>query len=259
MMPGRSTPTGGSGSSIKDFEVRMKAILFDLDGSLLPMDQDGFVGYYFKLVGEMMAGLGYDPKVSVKAVIAGTKAMSENDGSVTNEEAFWKVFQGLLGEGVKACEPDFDRFYRTEFEKTRAFASPTPMAKQIVLEVRAKGYRTALATNPIFPRVATMARLRWAGLSEDDFELISTYEDFRFSKPNPGYYGQVLDIMALIPEDCLMAGNDIGDDAVALDFGMDFFLITDCLINRGEKDISPFRKGSLQDFLYFVKNLPVVG
>ena len=259
MMPAGSTPTGGSGRSNNIQEVCMKAILFDLDGSLLPMDQDGFVGHYFKLLGEMMSALGYDPKASVKAVIAGTKAMSVNDGSKTNEEAFWEVFGGLLGEGVRACEPDFDRFYRTEFEKTRAFASPTPLAKEIISVVKAKGYRTALATNPIFPRVATLARLRWAGLSEQDFELISTYEGFRFSKPNPGYYGQVLDIMGLMPMDCLMAGNDIGDDAVALDMGMDFFLLTDCLINRDGRDITPFEKGTLQEFLHFAKNLPVVG
>ncbi len=236
----------------------MKAILFDLDGSLLPMDQDGFVGYYFKLLGEMMSGLGYDPKASVKAVIAGTKAMSVNDGSKTNEEAFWDVFGSLLGEGVRACEPDFDRFYRTEFEKTRAFASPTPLANEIIDEVRSKGYRAALATNPIFPRVATMARLRWAGLSEKDFELISTYESFRFSKPDPGYYLQVLEIMGLLPGDCLMVGNDIGDDAVAMDLGMDFFLLTDCLINRADRDISRLKKGALQEFLSFVKKLPVV-
>ena len=259
MMPAGSTPTSGSGSSIKDYEVRMKAILFDLDGSLLPMDQDGFVGYYFKLLGEMMAGLGYDPKASVKAVIAGTKAMAENDGSRTNEDVFWEVFGNLLGEGVRAYEPLFDRFYRTEFEKTKAFSSPSQLAGEILREARGKGYRTALATNPIFPRVATMARLRWAGLAEDEFELISTYEDFRFSKPNPGYYRQVMDNMSLLPEDCLMAGNDIGDDAVALDLGMDFFLITDCLINRGEKSIDSFKKGSLQDFSHFVKNLPIVG
>ena len=237
----------------------MRAILFDLDGSLLPMDQDGFVGCYFKLLGEMMAGLGYDPRASVKAVIAGTKAMAENDGSQTNEEAFWKVFAGLLGDGVRAYEPHFDLFYRTEFEKARAFSSPSPLAGKILREAKGKAYRTALATNPIFPRVATMARLRWAGLSEDDFELISTYEDFRFSKPNPDYYRQILDTMGLKPEDCLMAGNDIGDDAVALDLGMDFFLITDCLINKEERSIGPFRKGSLQDFLHFVKNLRVAG
>ncbi len=236
----------------------MKAILFDLDGSLLPMDQDGFVGFYFKLLGEMMAGLGFDPKASVRAVIAGTKAMAENDGSRTNEEAFWKVFEGILGQGVRAYEPHFDRFYRTEFEKAKAFTTPSPLAGEIIREARGKGYRTALATNPIFPRVATMARLRWAGLSEDDFELISTYEDFRFSKPNPDYYRQVLDTMGLEPEDCLMAGNDIEDDAVAMDLGMDFFLITDCLINKGKRDFNSFKKGSLQDFLRLVMNLTVI-
>ena len=37
--------------------------------------------------------------------------------------------------------------------------------------MKEKGLRTVLATNPIFPNVATVARTRWAGLSVDDFDL----------------------------------------------------------------------------------------
>ena len=56
-------------------------ILFDLDGTLLPMDQDAFTEYYFKLLAGKMAPLGYEPKQLIAAVWDGTKAMVKNDGT----------------------------------------------------------------------------------------------------------------------------------------------------------------------------------
>ena len=37
----------------------MKTILFDLDGTLLPMDQDAFVKYYMGLFAQKMAPHGF--------------------------------------------------------------------------------------------------------------------------------------------------------------------------------------------------------
>lgn len=39
----------------------MKAVLFDLDGTLLPMDQDQFTGAYFKGIAAHLVPCGYDP------------------------------------------------------------------------------------------------------------------------------------------------------------------------------------------------------
>mgnify|MGYP000081149430 CR=1 FL=1 len=46
----------------------MKTILFDLDGTLLPMDQDAFVKYYMGLLAQKMAPHGYEPEKLVEAV-----------------------------------------------------------------------------------------------------------------------------------------------------------------------------------------------
>lgn len=48
-----------------------------------------------------------------------------------------------------------------------------------------------LATNPIFPKVATESRIRWAGLQPEDFELYTTYEKTCHCKPNPAYYTDI--------------------------------------------------------------------
>ena len=72
--------------------MSIKTVLFDLDGTLLPMDQDRFVKTYFQLLAVKLAPHGYDPKQLVDAVWAGTAAMVKNNGHQSNEAAFWEKF-----------------------------------------------------------------------------------------------------------------------------------------------------------------------
>ena len=58
-------------------------ILFDLDGTLLPMDQDVFVAAYMKGLATTAAPYGYESDKFVKAVMTGTVAMIKNDGRKT--------------------------------------------------------------------------------------------------------------------------------------------------------------------------------
>ena len=109
------------------------------------------------------------------------------------------------------------------------------------------GYRLILATNPVFPKVATLKRMEWAGLSACDFELITTYESSHFSKPALGYFKEILDRSGLRADECLMVGNDTSDDISCADLGMDVFLVTDDLINEKGIDISKYANGKLTD------------
>lgn len=42
--------------------MTIKTILFDLDGTLLPMDQEVFIKYYFGALVKHMEPEGYEPK-----------------------------------------------------------------------------------------------------------------------------------------------------------------------------------------------------
>lgn len=233
--------------------MKRTTVLFDLDGTLLPMDQDAFTKGYFRLLAETMAPHGYDPKKLVEAVWAGTAAMVKNDGSRTNEAAFWETFAGLFGERSLADLPLFEAFYRQEFQKAKAFCGFHPQAAEAVKRAKALGFRTVLATNPIFPAVATESRVRWAGLQPEDFALITTYEDTRHCKPNPDYYRDILERLRLSPEECLMVGNDATEDLAAASAGLEVFLLTDCLINREEKDLTPYPHGGFEELLAYLE------
>ena len=221
----------------------LKAVLFDLDGTLLPMDQDVFTKGYFKLLARKVAPLGYEPEALIAAVWRGTGAMVQNDGSCTNEDAFWKDFSAFFGGRVLNDKPVFEDFYARDFQQAQGTCGFTPDAARVVRLIKDAGLRVALATNPLFPAVATQSRIRWAGLAPEDFELYTTYENIGFCKPNLNYYREILRRMDLAPEDCLMVGNDVGEDMVAERLGLHVFLLTDCMINKENADIDAWPHG----------------
>lgn len=230
----------------------MKTVLFDLDGTLLPMDQEEFIKAYFGGLATKLVPYGYEPNQLINAIWTGTKAMVANDGTMTNEERFWQAFQGLYEEDVRKDEPLFEDFYRNEFKFVSFVCGYTDQAARTIQWLKERGSRCVLATNPIFPAIATGSRMQWAGLKAADFDLVTTYENSRYCKPNPDYYREILQKIGEVPENCIMVGNDVTEDMVARELGMQVFLLTDCMINKENKDISQYPHGSfdaLMDYL----------
>lgn len=233
----------------------IKAILFDLDGTLLPMDQELFLKAYFGGLVKAMVPHGYDPDRVVKSIWDGTGAMIKNNGKQTNEEVFWDSFCAQFGPDARKDEPLFDAFYRTEFQKVKNVCGFEPQAAEAIRQIKDMGYRTILATNPLFPPIATQSRIRWAGLEPEDFEWVTTYDNSGFCKPNPDYYREILSKRGLKPEECAMVGNDVGEDMIAETLGMRVFLLTPCLINKTGTDISRYPNGGFLELLEFVRSL----
>ena len=233
----------------------MKTVLFDLDGTLLPMDQDEFLKAYFGGLAAHLAPHGFEPDKLVRSIWAGTAAMVNNDGSRTNEEAFWKCFEEIFGPDARKSEPVLDAYYRTDFQRVQQVCGFAPQAKALVDELKAAGARVILATNPLFPAIATHSRIRWAGLQPEDFELVTTYENSCHCKPDPEYYRDILMQLDLNAADCIMVGNDVGEDMIAQQLGMQVFLLTPCLINKVGTDISRYPNGGFPELLEFVRSL----
>lgn len=211
--------------------MNIKAVFFDLDGTLLPMDQEKFTYGYFKELAGVISPLGIDPKALVDIVWAGTKAMVKNTGNKTNEEVFWDVFGELSQKDISLFKPSCDKFYMNEFHRTKVFTGENPLAKEAVRLARENGRKIVLASNPIFPLAGHVSRMSWIGLTPDDFDLITSYETESYCKPNPDYYSSICKRMGLAPSECLMVGNDETEDMYgASSIGMNGFLVTDCLI-----------------------------
>ena len=239
--------------------MKKKLILFDLDGTLLPMDQDKFVKAYFVALVKKLGAMGLpasseeEQKALGKAVWAGTYAMLGNDGSKSNEEVFFSTFAACTGVDLLKRKPEFDEFYRNEFQAVAAVCGQNPLIKPAIDEIKSRGYRVAIATNPLFPLIANEQRLSFGGLSISDFEFCTCYENSKYCKPNLEYYRAIIEHLGVSAEECIMVGNDVSDDMVAKNLGMDVFLITDCLINAQNVDINQFPHGNWEDFLAFLE------
>ncbi|MBQ4066969.1 MAG: HAD family hydrolase [Clostridia bacterium] len=237
--------------------MKIKAVLFDLDGTLLSMDQDLFISEYISAIAAYLAPHGYDPRLFAKALWKGTAAMVKNDGQALNESVFWSVFSSLFPDrSIEEDKPLFDEFYVKKFDSIKdKVAKHDPMARAAMDRIKERGLRTILATNPLFPSIATEKRIAWAGFSPTEFEFFTSYENSYHSKPNPDYYRAVCKKAGLLPEECLMVGNDVGDDMIAESLGMKVFLLTDNLINSSSADISVYPGGGFADLIKFIDTL----
>ena len=212
--------------------MRVKAILFDLDGTLLPMDQTIFMKHYFGEMAKVLAPLGIAPEAVAPTIWAGTKAMMKNTGEVTNDVVFWQVFSQVSGLDAASFRPAADGFYTNQFHRVKVATAENPLAAEAVRIAREKAELVVLATNPLFPMVGQRSRLSWIGLKPEDFDLVTAYETDSFCKPNPAYFLDVCRRIGVEPEQCVMIGNDETEDmAAATAAGIKTcFLITDCRI-----------------------------
>ena len=163
--------------SRKDRHTMLKAVLFDLDGTLLPMDQNTFMKDYFGRLIRRLVPLGYTPESFLASMKAGIAAMVKNDGTRTNEEAYWDAYTAISGKEILNHMSVFEAFYSEEFDEVAASCGFHPKAAEVIHTLQERGIRVILATNPLFPRIATQKRIRWAGIEPEDFELYTTYED----------------------------------------------------------------------------------
>ena len=235
----------------------MNTVLFDLDGTLLPMDIDKFTEAYCGALAKKLVPYGIEPNKMIAALWKGTGAMVQNDGSVTNETKFWEVFEKELGIKKEDYEAVLDDFYLNDFKQLEAIITKTKYAEECVSLLKEKGYRLVVATNPVFPRQATLHRIRFAGLNENDFELYTTYEEAHYCKPNPKYFTELLGRIDAKAEECIMIGNDVQEDGSAVGAGIPCYIITDCLLHREEGEIG-LEHGSFEDFLELIKSWPNV-
>lgn len=232
--------------------MKPKYILFDMDGTLLPMDAGVFARTYFKLLTKKMLPHDYEPETLINGINAGITAMQSNDGTRTNEALFWEHFAKTAGERVLTDRALFEEFYSFDFQRISSTCGYTPEAKATVALCGELGYQVVIATEPIFPLGAQESRLRWAGVDPSSAAFITSYETSHYCKPDPGYYREIMERLGVASGECVMVGNDVQEDMPAEDLGMRVFLLTDCLINKENADISRWEHGGysrLQNWL----------
>ena len=219
----------------------MRAVLFDLDGTLLDLDLDAFLLRYFAALERAAAPLAPTAGGTgsfMSAIGESTRAMMKRHPGRTNQSVFDEEMLRRTGVDMRTQWPVFEAFYTDVFPGLADTAGPAPGAQRAVFAARALGLRVAIATNPIFPRVAVDHRLAWAGLHGSDADVVTTYEQMESCKPYPEYFLQTASLLGVAPQDCLMVGDDPVLDLPARTVGMRTYYVgprTDVLADyRGD-------------------------
>ena len=233
----------------------MKAIFFDLDGTLLPLDEKLFVDIYFAELSKVFSVYNIDSKKLVETIWTATHEIIKNDGKRTNEEAFWDKFKSIVNIDLSDVKEVLKKFYANEFfTKLKKCSTENSLAKVAVELAKKNGRKVVLATNPVFP-IDALVRLKWIGLDIDDFDYVTHYSNSSFSKPNPKYYLDLCEKLDVEPKDCLMIGNDERQDIYAASSaGMNCYLVTDYLYTYPECKVN-CEKGSFEDLIEKLKVL----
>ena len=227
----------------------IQAILFDLDDTLLGNHMDTFLPSYFALLGEHAAR--YMPRDQfMTELMTCTQSMIKNtDPTLSNREVFWQQFEQRTGLDSQELETFFDQFYRNQFNQLHKKTEKRPFAAKLIHHCQEVGLPVVIATNPLFPRIAIEARLTWAGLpvTENNFTLVTTYENMHAAKPQPAYYAEILDKIGCAPENALMVGDDWENDIVpTTSLGMHTYWLAPAEAEL-PSDLATHRGTSLQD------------
>jgi HAD superfamily hydrolase (TIGR01549 family) len=223
----------------------IEGILFDLDGTLLQIDINELIGDYFSALAPVIAPiLGVDEKTAMALVGGGVEAMIEpHEG--TNQEVFDAFLREHTGVdlGEEANRRTIEDFYREVFPTLQGSARPVEGAREAIEATQSRGLPIAIATHPIFPALATKARLEWAGLGDLDLPVVSSYENSSSTKPHPSYFEEMAQRIGVDPPNCVMIGDDPVLDMSAAQTGMMTFFV-------GENpDVEATWRGTLADFI----------
>ena len=217
---------------------KITTVLFDLDGTLIPFDQKEFIESYLYLIAKKFVPRGYDKDILIKALWDGTGNMVKNDGKVSNRDVFKSTFAELMEKEYDEMEDDFMEFYEKEFDDVKQTLQEEVDRAEFIKTIKDKGLKVVLATNPIFPKAAVQTRLNWIGLSVDDFDYVTTFENIG-SKP----------------EESIMVGNNALEDMIVSELGVRTFLIIDNLENPEKIDVNKFENGNFDDIANKVLNI----
>jgi HAD superfamily hydrolase (TIGR01549 family) len=230
--------------------------LFDLDGTLLDLEIDKFLEFYFDALSREFSDLCESREEFIAILMESTRKMIENDGKKSNQKVFMDDFlTKITVDDEEDLKKRFDHFYENRFPKLQKhFDFDNSTSVELINHLKNKDKKLVLATNPLFPKKAVIERLKWAGLSEDDFDFITSYENMNYAKPNPNYYQEILDKIDQTPEECLMIGNDMAEDTAAADLGIKTIIVDDNLIEAEDKAHKIDWKGSLKELAEILKN-----
>jgi FMN phosphatase YigB (HAD superfamily) len=202
----------------------LKAVLFDLDNTLIHFDESEFFKAYLPEIADAFSDVMPFPLFYEK-LMASSRALLESDGAVSNADFFLRRFSRGFEERRDELWKRFVNFYETRFDSLKRLVTVPEGLDALFDRLERRGLKRVIASNPLWPLSVQRIRLGWAGLQNRSFDYITGIENMRFCKPRIEYYVEICQKIGERPEDCLMAGNDPVNDMIVSQIGMKTYLV----------------------------------
>lgn len=219
----------------------IRALLLDLDGTLLDLDGNDFLDDYCEAVAEWMTPLVTPARFLDLLMAAAIPTVVTEHPGRSNREVLWQALADALEIPRDRLESRFQTFMASDLTKIFPGGGPRPGAHRLITEARRLGLKIAVATMPIYPRKVVDERLRRAGLDQLPWDAVAT-QDMQSVKPHPTYFLELARTLQTDARYCLMVGDDYFQDIPARNTGMHTFYVGPQMVG-----LDPGPKGSLDD------------
>ncbi len=239
----------------------IKAILFDLDDTLLINPAYEFVQHYKQaLLPLLMSSFPQLTAAKLEdGIINGIRSVIQNSDPLRlNAEIFYAAFHEVTGLSLRDHQPMMQLFFDEVHPSLKRVTTPVEVAPLAVKWLLDHRYAVAVATNPLFQHRAVEQRLEWACLPipETAFWFVTSLDNMHYSKPWPQYYEEILTRLGFEPDEAVMIGDDWDNDIVgASQAGLNTFWIRNRHNQRRDiqqESVQPDGEGTLADFFRLV-------
>jgi HAD superfamily hydrolase (TIGR01509 family) len=188
----------------------IKAVLLDLDDTLLHTNTDVFVQQYITLMVEQaLLRFPQQTDQALRQALRGAvrAAIDQLDPTTSNAQRAANAFTALTGIDADEWRELQEGIHLSAYLALGALTNQEPSARPLVDCLQAMGLAVVVATNPIFSESAIRGRLGWAGLADLDFALVTHTGNMHFAKPHPHYYEEILARVGVEPDEAIMVGD----------------------------------------------------
>ncbi len=199
-------------------------VLWDLDGTLVGIRQRRF-----RMLMPLVAAWAFrdimPPWRFLCTLGDALPQIRSNVSSDTNYHMMIRILADCANVEIAEADIRMRRVADAEFPRLRRLFYPVPEAQEAVTQLAERGIRQVVATNPLWPESTVIARLDWGGFDPGVFHHITSGETMRRSKPRLDFYRELLDVLGQPAAECVMIGNDVVQDAPAVDLGIPVFIL----------------------------------
>lgn len=192
----------------------IKAVLLDLDNTLLSNPDRQFAIAFMKAFDDhFKARLDIDNLA--QTFRKGIQLSGQSRDTIqTNTDVMLQLLSDETGATTEQVQNIWQSFYETTYLSLRQYAAPIENNISLIESLLQQNIAVAIATNPIYPKIAIYERLKWAGLVSyiEQFTFITHSDNMHYAKPHPAYYAEVIARIGIEPDEALMIGDSVRND-----------------------------------------------